>query len=114
MIENFSKFLAATFLGLMVLAAAGSASAQRAYIANQTDNTVSVIDVATDTVIATIAVGQAPEGVAVSPDGARVYVSNSGSNTVSVIDAASKVVTATVSVEANPRAMSIAPNATRL
>jgi YVTN family beta-propeller protein len=54
----------------------GSASglAQNAYITNATSNNVSVIDTATDMVIATIPVGSFPFGVAVSPDGRKVYV----------------------------------------
>ena len=47
-----------------------------AYISNFTSNTVSVIDTASNTVTATVAVGTDPYGVAVSPDGARVYVTN--------------------------------------
>jgi YVTN family beta-propeller protein len=39
---------------------------------------VSVIDTATDTVTATIAVGTSPLGVAISPDGTRAYIANVG------------------------------------
>ena len=38
------------------------------------DNTVSVIDTATNTVTATVPVGSYPIGVAVTPDGTKVYV----------------------------------------
>lgn len=48
-------------------------------------NTMSVIDGATNAVVATIAVGALPSDVAVSPDSSRVYVTNSGDHTVSVI-----------------------------
>ena len=41
--------------------------AQNAYITNDGSGNVSVIDTATNKVIATITVGSAPEGVAVSP-----------------------------------------------
>lgn len=48
-----------------------------AYITNSGDNTVSVIDIATNTVIGTpIPVGPFPFGVAVNPAGKRVYVTN--------------------------------------
>ena len=46
---------------------------------------MSVVNTATNTVIATIPVGTNPSGVAVSPDGNYLYVTNRGSNTVSVI-----------------------------
>ena len=42
-----------------------------AYITNQTSNDVSVIDIATNTVVANVPVGASPFGVAVNPGGAR-------------------------------------------
>jgi YVTN family beta-propeller protein len=67
-----------------------------------TTGTISVIDTATNTVIATISDPYEPLGVAVSPDGSRVYVadactsdclgSGSGSSAVSVIDTATNTV----------------------
>jgi len=61
-----------------------------AYIPNAGDNTVSVIDTATDTVIATISVGRSPECVAVSPDANTVYVTNLTDGTISAINAAQR------------------------
>ncbi len=56
------------------------------YISNGTDGTVSVIDTASDTVIATVPVGRRPWNMAVTPDGKKLYVANGRSNSVSVID----------------------------
>jgi YVTN family beta-propeller protein len=69
-----------------------------AYVTNQIDNTVSVIDTATNTVTATIAVvrGGGPTGVVVSPDGTRAYVTNQFDDSISVIDTASNSVVATI------------------
>jgi len=60
-----------------------------AYVTNNTDNTLSVIDTKTNTVVQTVATGGGPRGVAVSPDGKLVYVANNtiGINTVSVFSA---------------------------
>ena len=44
---------------------------------NLDDNTVSVIDTATDTVLKILPVGDYPVGVAVNPSGTRAYVANS-------------------------------------
>ena len=79
-------------------------NAQTAYITNAGNNTVSVINVATNTVSATIPVGNQPEGISVSPDGTKVYVANesSSSNTVSVINTATNTVSATIPVGSNP------------
>ena len=69
-----------------------------AYITNALDNTVSVIDTSTNTVITQVSVGGSPEGVAVTPDGTKIYVANFDSNTTSVIDTTTNTVTATVPV----------------
>src|SRR5262249_57229025 len=79
--------------------AGAQALAQNAYITNSGVppdffGTVSVIDTTSNTVAATIPVGSAPFGVAVSPDGSTVYVANEFDNTVSVIATASNMVTA--------------------
>jgi YVTN family beta-propeller protein len=60
-----------------------------AYITNAVSNNISVIDIATNNVTATVPVGIEPTRVAVSPDGTKVYVTNcnyDGTGTVSVID----------------------------
>ena len=54
--------------------------------------TVSVIATATNTVIATIPVGNNPFGVAVTSDSSRAYVAINGLNIVSVIDTATNTV----------------------
>lgn len=85
-----------------------------AYITNSGSNTVSVIDTQTNTVTATVPVGNSPDGVAVIPDGTKIYVTNSGSNTVSVIDAATNVVKDTVTVGANPIGVAVSPDGTKI
>ena len=72
------------------------------YITNADSNTVSVIELATNTVIDTVAVGSRPVSAAFDPVHQRVYVSNYGSNTVSVIDTQTNTVTTTVSVGGGP------------
>ena len=74
----------ALLLALLILFPVGAwARAPQAYITNFIDNTVSVIDTATNTVTAPpVPVGQFPQGVAVTPDGKYVYVVNQGDGTV--------------------------------
>ena len=89
---------------------AGAALAQtRAYVTNLNDNTVSVIDTTTASVITTVPVGLGPSAVAVTPNGRFAYVANQLGNTVSVISAASNTVVATVPV-AFPGSIAITPN----
>ena len=70
--------------------------AQNAYITNNDSNSVSVINTATNTVIARIPIGYGPFGVSVSPDGGRVYIGSFGINTVGVIETATNTVIATI------------------
>jgi YVTN family beta-propeller protein len=58
----------------------------RVYISNGKDATVSVIDTATNKIIATIEVGKRPWNMAITPDGGKLYVANGRSDSVSVID----------------------------
>jgi YVTN family beta-propeller protein len=61
----------------------------RVFVTNEKSNNVTVIEALSGKVLATIAVGQRPRGVANSTEGGRVFVANSNSNNVSVIDTAS-------------------------
>ncbi len=107
-------------LTLACLLGPASTRAQNAYITNLGPYTVSVIDTATDTVIATILpVGLDPTGVAVSPDGSKVYVTNNVSTvspfgTVSVIDAATNTVSATISVGFLPEGVAVSPDGSKV
>ena len=73
----------------------------RVYVTNYDSNNVSVIDTATNTVVATVTVGSDPFGVSENPAGTKVYVANQGSNNVSVIDTATNTVVATVPAGSN-------------
>jgi YVTN family beta-propeller protein len=103
-----AAFVAASLLG------SAQSFAQNAYITNSGDNTVSVIDTTTDTVTATIPVGNSPYGVAVTPDGNRVYITNEGDNTVSVIDTTTNTVTATIPVGGLPEGVAVSPDGSRV
>src|SRR5262245_29868600 len=49
------------------------------YATNEQSGDLSVIDAATNTVVATIPLGKRPRGIAVSPDRRKLYVALSGS-----------------------------------
>jgi PQQ-dependent catabolism-associated beta-propeller protein len=55
-------------------------SGPRAYVSNERDGTVTVIDTNSDRVVSTIKVGARPRGIRPSPDGKLVYVALSFSN----------------------------------
>ncbi|WP_307680246.1 beta-N-acetylglucosaminidase domain-containing protein [Streptomyces sp. V4I2] len=87
-----------------------SADGRTAYAANQGSNTVSVIDVATDTVTATVAVGRVPAGLALTPDGGTLWVANYTDGTVQPIDTTTLTPGTPVPVGSGPENMAITPD----
>jgi YVTN family beta-propeller protein len=78
------------------------------------NGTVSVIDISTMSVLATITVGKLPQGATVSPDGNRVYVCNTDDGTVSVIDTATNTVIATITVGTAPLMAAASPDGSKV
>ena len=75
-------------------------------------DTVSVIDTANNTVVATVPGLHAPYSGLVHPDGSRLYVTNTGTievpgDTVSVIDTTTNSLLAAVQVESRPRGIAL-------
>src|SRR5215213_905092 len=115
--RNFSKLLLGTTIRIVAIAlllvgfgAKATFAQTTAYVANRFDNTVSVIDTATNTVVATVPVGDSPSAIAVTPDGAFAYVTNAGDFFVSVIDTATNTVVTTVPVGAGSSGIAITPD----
>src|SRR5271165_2539758 len=79
-----------------------SQDGRRAYIANCLDNSVSIVDSASDTVTGTVTVGTYPCRIAVSADGSRALVANNRDDSVSVIDTAAALVSTTIPLGRNP------------
>ena len=76
---------------------------------NELSNTISVINTATNAVIATIPVGIRPRIIVFTLDGTRAYVTNQNSNTVSVINTATNAVINTINVGTEPVGIDITP-----
>ena len=71
----------------LTLVAKPSEAAPFAYVTNEGDATVTIIDTATNSVVGSpIPMGDTPRGIAITPNGARAYVTNVGGNSVMVID----------------------------
>ena len=93
-----------------ITTATPAATTTFAYVTNRISNTVSVINTGSNTVVATVPVGN-PIGVAITPDGAFAYVTNGNASTVSVIETASNTVVApTVRVGTSPVGVAITPD----
>ena len=95
-------------------AIAVNVKANKLYVANYGDNSVSVIDASTGRKTATVPVGRHPKAIAF--DGSRdlVYVSNTSDGTVTVIDAANNGVLSTLSAGKNPYALAVVPGSSQL
>ncbi|MDX2605070.1 beta-N-acetylglucosaminidase domain-containing protein [Streptomyces caniscabiei] len=87
-----------------------SADGRTAYAANQGSNSVSVIDVASGEVTATVAVGRVPAGLALTPDGGTLWVANYTDGTVQPVDTGTLRAGATVAVGSGPENMAITPD----
>lgn len=77
--------------------------------ADKPGKTVSVIDVASMKVAATIETGAGAHGVVIDPEGRHAFITNTYANTVSVIDIGARKVIATVPVGKGPNGISMAP-----
>lgn len=86
------------------------AAAPKAYVGNAKDNTVSVIDLAANKVVATVPVAAGPHGIVIAPDGRWVYVCNDGSTTVSVLDTRTDKVVRTIEVGKSPHGDRLTPD----
>lgn len=83
---------------LFLFSSMSAQSAPMAYVTNFHSKNVSVINTATNTVSATIAVDGNPEGIAITPDGAFAYVVSESLGRVYVINTTTNTVTATVNL----------------
>jgi YVTN family beta-propeller protein len=86
-----------------------SAGGKSLYVANNIDNTMSIVDTATGTVRGSTPVGANPYTVVLSLDGKTAYVSNWGGSSVSAVDAATGSTKGTIAVGTHPSAMAVNP-----
>jgi YVTN family beta-propeller protein len=84
-----------------------------AYVSNVTSESISVIDVATNTVIKTISASTPVTASAVTPDATRVYVTTGSAGDVLVIDVATNTIIDTISIGAPNVGIAITPDGTR-
>lgn len=81
-----------------------------AYIANNLDANVSVIDLANDSIVKKIWVGQQPKSITVRHDSSLLYVANEADNSLSVINPHTQTVVATVPLGTSPGALALSPD----
>ena len=96
--------------------AAAPPLARDAYVGNEGDGTVSVVDLASGAVVGgPIAAGAGAGAIAMTPDGGKVYVANHAADTVSVIDTeGDEVVGPPIAVGEGPRGVAVSPDGARV
>jgi RHS repeat-associated protein len=87
LIKRSALVMALAFFSIML-----NAQAQKAYVTDFSGSTVSVVNLSTNALTATLSVGAAPADVVITPDGLTAYVANYISGGVSIISTASDTV----------------------
>ena len=77
-------------IATLAFAVAGHAAGFKVYVSNEKDNTISVIDGESFTVVDNFKVGQRPRGITLTKDGRYLLVCASDDDTVQVVDRQSK------------------------
>src|SRR5436305_386938 len=96
--------------GLAGPSAAAQTAAPKLYVGLFKDNSVAVIDSASNQLIKTISIPAGPHGLVVTPNGKWVYASSDGDSTVSVIDTGDDAVSDTIQVGKSPHGLAITPD----
>ena len=101
-------------LSVIVRVERGGERPQLAYAENRFGNTITPIDLATQTTGPEIPVGEQPRDAALSADGMRLYVANFGGNSITVVDTQRERAIATVAVGSSPNGIALTPDGTTL
>ncbi|MEZ1470912.1 cytochrome D1 domain-containing protein, partial [Pseudomonas aeruginosa] len=86
------------------------ALAATAYVSNEKDNNLSVIDLDRLETVGTIDVGMRPRGLALSADNRLLYICASDSDTVQVMDLATRKIIKQLPSGADPEQFALHPN----
>jgi YVTN family beta-propeller protein len=85
-----------------------------AYVSNEKDNTVTVVDTTTMQVVKTIKTGQRPRGITISHDGKFVYLCASDDDAIEIIDTATSEIVGTLPSGPDPELFVLSPDGKRL
>ncbi len=112
-IRHFPSAVVALFaIPAVTIATAGDAMARpvTAYVVNSLDDTVTPIDLGTNTAGAAIPVGDEPIAIAITPDASKAYVANGSGNSVTPIDLATNSAGPAIPVGFYPMSIAMSPD----
>jgi YVTN family beta-propeller protein len=94
-----------------------NAAGTKAYVTNSVSTTITIINIATNTVSGVITGFNGPSGMVITPDQTTAYVNNYGAgggsgtgNTVSVVNLNTNTITGTITVGMAPASLAITPD----
>lgn len=110
-LDTSGNLLATVPVGAGPSGMAVNATTNKVYVTNTGSGDISVIDAASNSVVATITdpSAAAPTAIAANPTTNTIYVANSQSNNITVIDGATDSVTATIPVGTAPSGVDVDP-----
>jgi YVTN family beta-propeller protein len=86
---------------------------QRAFVANGTSGSVTVLDLAAGKKLRDVRTGAGAEGIAVTPDGKEVWVANRAADTLSILDSQSLDILAELPAAGFPIRVALTPDGTK-
>ncbi|OPG78717.1 hypothetical protein B1218_14220, partial [Pseudomonas ogarae] len=105
-----TRLCKALALGAALLAAGPCAAASIAWVSNEKDNSLSLIDMQSLEVIETLPVGQRPRGLLLSHDNRLLYICASDSDRVQVMDVATRKIIKELPSGKDPEQFALHPN----
>lgn len=97
-------------LATLLTAACAATQAETAYVSNEKDNSISVIDMNTLEVTDTLDVGMRPRGILLSSDNSKLFICASDSDTVQILDLATRRIVQELPSGADPEQFALHPN----
>src|SRR5262245_63598039 len=82
----------------------------RAFVTNENDGTISVLDTRSGKVETTVSVGKRPRGIGFTPDRSQVYVALGEENVIAVVDTKTLQVVKKLPAGSDPESFAVHPN----
>jgi YVTN family beta-propeller protein len=106
----FQRMWPAALVVSLAVVAGNAQAAPFAYVPNEGSGTLSVIDIATDMVVAEIAAGKKPRGTVITKDGQRAFISDQPNNRLVIVDLVKRQASGEVPLGESPEGVGLSPD----